>query len=101
MFCSKSIDWLWLTFFPQEDSEQLLALRNNLTPFLKAVTEALSLELEDLESPVCDIQDVRQDLCDKIIQNVPAENSTSNFCSNLSQASYTLQLEFDQLLNLR
>ena len=78
-----------------------MVLRNRLTHFLKAVTEALSLELEDLKSPVLDFKDVTRHICDRIIQNVPAENSTSNFSTNLSQASDTLRLEFDQLLNLR
>ena len=75
----------------------MTALRRNLTPFLKAVMKALSCELENkfLES-----ETVRE-IVDEVIQHVPAENSTLNFCTNLSQASGTLQLEFDQLLNLQ
>ena len=34
---------------------------------------------------------------DKIIQNVPAENSTSNLFTPWSQASNDLQFEFDNL----
>ena len=75
----------------------MTALRRNLTPFLKAVMKALSYELENE-----DVDDkVVEEIVDEIIQCVPAENSTLNFCNNLSQASGTLQLEFDQLLNLQ
>ena len=72
----------------------MTALRRNLTPFLKAVMKALSCELENANAD-------RESIVDEIIQKVPAENSTSNFCNNLSQVSGTLQLEFDQLLNLQ
>ena len=84
-------EWLWLTFFPQEESAKLAVLRSNLTPFLKAVTRALSIELEG-SGTYTD----RKDVFDEIIQNLPAENSTSNFCTSLSLASDTLQDEFDQ-----
>ena len=72
----------------------MTALRRNLTPFLKAVMKALSCELENEDC-------ASETIVDEIIQHVPAENSTLNFCTNLSQASGTLQLEFDQLLNLQ
>ena len=72
----------------------MAALRRNLTPFLKAVMKALSCELENQYV-------YTKTIVDEIIQNVPAENSTLNFCTNLSQASGTLQLEFDQLLSLQ
>ena len=81
---------------PQEDSAQLTMLRNNLTPFLKAVVKALCLELEgnyEIEQ--------YEAVFDEILQNLPAENSTSSFCSNLSQASDTLQLEFDNLKKMQ
>ena len=38
---------------------------------------------------------------DKIIQNVPAENSTTNLFSRWSQASDDLEFEFDDMLNLQ
>ena len=38
---------------------------------------------------------------DKIIQSVPAENSTPNLFSRWSQASNDLEFEFDQILNLQ
>ena len=75
----------------------MTALRRNLTPFLKAVMKALSCELEDKNVNIITVGEI----IDEIIQHVPAENSTGNFCTNLSQASGTLQLEFDQLLNLQ
>ena len=97
MCSSKFKEWLWLTFFPQEDPGQLLALRNNLTPFLKTVTRVLSIEL--VHGHVG--QNVREDLFTEVLQNLPAENSTSNFSINLGQPLNTLEFEFDQLLNLQ
>ena len=97
MCCSKSIDWLWLTFFPQEDSEQLLALRNNLTPFLKAVTRVLSIELEKGDVDV----EEKYSLFAEVLQNLPAESSTSNFRLKSGQPLEALESEFDQLLNLQ
>ena len=72
-------------------------LRNNLTPFLEAVTKALSFELE-VENPK---MEQKKAVFEEILQKLPSENSASNFFTNLSQTSNTLQLEFDQLLNLR
>ena len=93
MCCSKLKEWLYLTFKPQEDSAQLTVLRSTLTPFLKAVAKALSIELEQEVPTVFE----KKALFDEIIQNLPAENSASNFCANLTRASDTLQEEFDQL----
>ena len=84
-----------MAFFPQEDSRQLAVLRTKLTPFLKAVSKALSAELKDFKS------EQKEYLFDVILQNLPAKNSTPNFCTNLRQASDTLEFEFDQLLNLQ
>ena len=95
--CSNLEEWLWLTFFPQEDAGQLLALRNNLTPFLKAVKTVLSIELEKGYLN----KDERYSLFAEVIQNLPAENSTSNFSINAGQPLNTLDFEFDQLLNLQ
>ena len=90
-------EWLWLTFFPQEDPGQLLALRNNLTPFLKTVTRVLSIELE--KGDVDKKEGIA--LLAEILQNLPGENSTSNFSINAGQPLDTLEFEFDQLLNLQ
>ena len=73
-----------------------MALRNNLTPFLKAVTKALSSEVEHEEDFK---EEKREALFNEILQNIPAENSSSNFYTYLSRASDTLKLEFDQLLD--
>ena len=73
-------------------------LRNNLTPFLKAVVKALCFELEagnEIEV------EQNEPFVDEILRNLPAETSTSSFCSNLSQASDTLQLEFDNLKKMQ
>ena len=40
-------DWYYLTFFPQEDVNQLTQLKSSLTPFLKSIEKALSFELEN------------------------------------------------------
>ena len=82
---------------PQEDSGQLTMLRNNLTPFLKAVVKALCFELEENYHQT----ERYEAIVDEILQNLPAENSTSSFCSNLSQASDTLRLEFDNLKKMQ
>ena len=79
----------------------MTALRRNLTPFLKAVMKALSCELEALINRALINRETIEKIIDEIIQHVPAENTTLNFCTNLSQVSSTLQLEFDQLLNLQ
>ena len=88
-----------MAFVPQEDSAQLLALRSMLTPFHEAVTKALAFELEDdylgdldTEAAYC--------IVEKILQNLPTENPSSNFAS-WSHASEALELEFDHLLNLQ
>ena len=39
----------------------------------------------------------KEALFDEIIQNLPTENSTLNFFTNLSQAADTLQDELNQL----
>lgn len=82
-----------MTFFPQEDCRKLSVLRTFLTPFLKAVMEALEVKLIDTNESGA--------LLDKIIQNVPAENSTQNFFFHRIQASNDLEFEFDEMLNLQ
>ena len=81
---------------PQEDSAQLSLLRNNLTPFLKAITEALSIELEQKDNLVRLVKE-KKDIFARILQNLPAENSTSSLLVNWTGASSTLKLEFEQL----
>ena len=63
-----------------------------MTPFLKAVTKALSFELEENYAEYG-----KKALFDEILQNLPAENSTTNISTNFSQVPNTLQDEFDQL----
>ena len=74
-----------------------MLLRSFLTPFLKGVARALSIELEEeylqIEQKVA--------VFDEIVHNVPAENSTSNIFSRWSQASDDLEFEFDRMLNLQ
>ena len=88
-----------MAFFPQENAERLALSRGHLTPFLKAVTKALSFELENGHIERYGRSD--EYLFNEILQNLPAENSTHNFFANWNQGSDTLQLEFVQLLNLR
>ena len=83
--------------FTQQDSSELLVLRSKLTPFLRAVTKALLFELE--KGYVTFEQ--KEAVFDEVLGNLPAENSTSVFFTNLSQVSDTLHNEFDQLLNSR
>ena len=45
--------------------------------------------------------DEKNALFAEVLQNLPAENSTSNFPINAGQPVDTLEFEFDQLLNLQ
>ena len=89
-----------MAFFPQEDSAELAVLRSKLSPFLKAVSKALSAELEDgYLKP-----GQRKALFDEILENVPVENSTSfaSWARALkSEVRNILDFEFDQLLDLQ
>ena len=91
-----------MTFFPQEDSAELAVLRSKLSPFLKAVSKALSAELEDgYLKP-----GQRKALFDEILENVPVENSSSNSFASWARALKSevrniLDFEFDQLLDLQ
>ena len=90
-------EWMFLTFFPQEDVNKLNRLRTNLTPFLKAVVKALSIEMEvDMI-----LDEVKNAITDEIIRNIPAENSTSTTGFFSVHTVDTLHLEFDGLLDLR
>ena len=89
-------EWLFLTFFPQENTNELNRLRENLTPFLIAVTKALAVELE-----VNANRAMRKSIIDQVLQNIPAEASTPTTRFTLGSMSDTLHAEFDGLLNLR
>ena len=85
-------EWLFLAFFPQEDSNKLNQLRGQLTLFLKAVSKALSAELEVGYS-----YEKKEPILDEIIRNIPSENSTS-ITINPSATIDTLNLEFNNIL---
>ena len=82
---------------PQEDPATLTFLRSKLSPFLKAVRKALSIELE-VNQGFMSAQ--KEAVFKEIFENLPAENSTCNFRTNLSRASETLQIEFDKLCKM-
>ena len=86
-----------MTFFPQEDVNELNRLRGSLTPFLQAVMKALSVELELGRVD----KEMRDSIIDEIMQNIPAGNATSTTVTPTAQTFETLHLEFDGLLNLR
>ena len=66
-----------------------------MTPFLKAVTKALSAELE----VGLDFSDeIKEPILDEVIQNIPPENSTSITINPSAHTIDTLQLEFDGIL---
>ena len=67
-----------------------------MTPFLKAVARALSVELDEEYLQT----EQKNAVFDEIVQNVPAEYSTSNLFSRWNQASDDLEFEFDHMLNL-
>ena len=94
---TRNSEWLFLTFFPQEDENELNRLRANLTPFLKAVTKALSVELELFYIG----DETKNDIIDEIIQKIPPQNSTATTCFFSGRNYNTLHEEFDGLLNLR
>ena len=95
--CSYLKEWLFLSFFPQEEPSQLEKLRNKLTPFLKAVSEALSIELE--KSQVKDKNQLKEALFDRVLETVPIEN-VSYFSHYVKEASIVLQNEFNDLQRL-
>ena len=95
--CSYLKEWLFLSFFPQEKPSQLEELRNKLTPFLQAVSEALSIELE--KSQVKDKNQLKEALFDRILETVPKEN-VSYFADYVNEASIVLQNEFNDLQRL-
>ena len=68
-----------------------------LTPFMKAVMKALSIELEEGTLS----NEKKQIVYNDILQNLPADYSTSNFGAHLSSASDTLRDEFDLLIDLQ
>ena len=88
---------MYLAFFPQEDNDHLMELRDNLTPFLKAVSKGLSVELENGNLGLDD----KMSMFEEILLNVPTENSASNSSAPSSQTADTLHLEFDNLLGLQ
>ena len=87
-------DWLFLAFFPQEDENELNRLRKKLTPFLKAVTKALSAELE-----IGFMHEMRESIMDEIIQNIPSENAISTTINSSPYTIDTLRLEFAGILD--
>ena len=93
-FLTQAKEWLFLTLFPQEDINELNRLRANLTPFLEAASDALSAEIEYSE-------EIEKSIIDKIIQNIPDENSASTTVFLSAQNFNTLHAELDGLLNLR
>ena len=72
-----------------------------LTPFLKLVMSALSIELEEAHLKEEEYHKLKEVLFDGILNNLPTENSTSNLFAGQAQALDTLGMEFDQLLNLQ
>ena len=92
-------EWMYLTFFPQEDINQLFLLRNNLNPFLKAIEQALCFEVNcfNLTSSLTQAKRWSRSIFDEIIQSIPAANSASNIAPTLPQALDTLMLELEHL----
>ena len=94
-------EWLYLSFYPQEDSEKLLLLRASLTQFHKSVRKALAFELEygfwyeDSQQRL--IEHMTEAILTEILQNVPPEVSGSNLNPVSAEASNTLQLELERL----
>ena len=88
-------EWLFLAFFPQEDEHERNQLRAKLTPFLKAVTKALSAELE----VGYDKEKMGEPIMNEIIRNIPSEYSTSIAIDHSTHTVDTLHLELDGILN--
>ena len=94
---TKIEEWLFLTFFPQEDSNELNRLRASLTPFLKAISKALFAELELGRID----KEIKKSIIDKIIRNIPAENFTQTTRFSSGRIYDTLHDELGGLMNLR
>ena len=95
IFWLKIKEWLTLAFFPQEDRNELNQLRGQLTPFLKAVTNALSAELEI--GLFLRMIYSKQPILDEVIQNIPPENSHSITIGPSTRTIDTLNLEFNEI----
>ena len=98
-------DWYYLTFFPQEDVNQLTQLKSSLTPFLKSIEKALSFELEndfvDVTGNWDLMEKMKESIINEILSNIPTQNSTSNSVIPSTQSPDTLKMEFDRLLTLQ
>ena len=88
-------EWQFLTFFPLEDENKLKRLRGKLTPFLVAVSKALSYELERGYAN----NSIKRSILDEIIQNIPSENATSINIPPSSHTIDTLKMEFNDILD--
>ena len=74
-----------------------MALRSNLTPFHKAVSKALSFELEEEYDVVNYDYEKKEVIFNDIMRNLPSQNSATNFPTISNQILDTLELELDQL----
>ena len=89
-------DWLYKCFFPQEDYQQLMTYRSQLTPFLKLIMKALSSDLENDDFGPRS----HESLCNEII--LEAQSLSANSSPQTKSNFNTLQTEHNQLkLNLK
>ena len=101
-FCDSITEWLYKCFYPQEDKQQLMVYRSQLSPFLKVIMKALRFELENGNTYSTPKEEKLQSICDEIIAEASSMSSIST--PNYSQTSTlnTLQMEHDRLkLNLK
>ena len=92
-------DWLYKCFFPQEDSQKLMMYRSQLSPFLKMIMIALSVELGNLVITSEEFESI----CDEIIRQARSLSTISTPNSpQTSSNQNTLQMEHNHLkLNMK
>ena len=85
-------DWLYYCFHPQEDQQQLVDYRSQLSPFLKSISKALHYELKNKSS----CSEGLGHLCDEILRE--AQSLSSACRPEFPQTQMTaLQMEHDLL----
>ena len=102
-FSDYNEEWLFLSFYPQEDIRQLRMYRRQFSPFLKSVVKGLNFDLDNLDTYDEAYCHRKKSLCDEIIRegsNLTAQRTLSP--SQSLPTLNTLRSEHDQLaLNFR
>ena len=92
------VDFLYFCFYPQEDKRRLESHRNQLTPFLKSVMQALNFELDNDDTHKHTEKRKINILLEEIIREARSLSTTyTHILTYNLQTLNTLQLEHNQL----